>query len=602
MSRTRSLFFALAALMLGSSVQAQQSIVAPSRSIDWRGAGVPGGIPSRTTICTTLSPGATASQINSAIQTCPAGQVVFLSAGTYNLSSGITFGDKSNVTLRGAGPNKTLLVFSNTVSCGGLESLICVPNGHLNHVQSVGNLANWTAGYAKGATSITLSSTANLKVGTLLFLDQANDSNTDNRGVWVCEADNVCSDEGGTAGRSGRAQWQTVVVTSISGSTVGISPGLYMPNWRASQSPQAWWSNDTPISGVGIESLKIDASGETSHRSAVTFYNAYGSWVRNIFVYKSRRSHVLLHQASHVTIRDSYFYDAQTHASQSYGIETAEGSSDFLIENNIMHKITSPFQGTGNTGGVVAYNYTFNDEYTVSLSWMQPSNANHASGVTFTLAEGNEGTGFQADGIHGTQHFLTGFRNYWHGTEPGKTAQTNPVYDYAFNRYFNFVGNVLGEPGYHTTYEAQSSRAIWNLGDGPGSGIADDPLVAATILRWGNYDVATGTARFATSEVPSGLSQFANPVPANQSLPASFYLPGRPSWWGSVPWPAIGPDVTGGDVANLGGHVFKIPARLCYESTAKSGAMLTNFNADACYGNTSTPPPPAAPSNLRIVR
>ena len=602
MSRLRS-FLVVSACLLGAApvAYAQQTIVSPSRSIDWSTAGVPGGVPNRTTICASLTPGASAAQINSAIQTCPANQVVFLAAGTYNLSGGITFGDRSNVSLRGAGPDKTFLVFTSDTSCGGLGSLICVPNGNLNHVQSVGNSANWTGGFAKGTTSITLSSTANMVVGMLLNLDQANDSNTDNGGIWVCEADNVCSDEGGTAGRSGRAQWQTVRVTSISGTTVGISPGLYMPNWRASQSPQAWWSNDVPITGAGIEDLKVDASLQTSHRSAITFYNAYGSWVRNVFVYKSRRSHVLLHQASHITIRDSYFYDAQTHASQSYGIETAEGSSDFLIENNIMHKITSPFQGTGNTGGVVAYNYTFNDEYTVSLSWMQPSNANHAAGVTFTLAEGNEGTGFQADGIHGTQHFLTGFRNYWHGTEPGKSAQTNPVYAYAFNRYFNFVGNVMGEPGYHNTYEANSSRAIWNLGDGPGSGIADDPLVAATILRWGNYDVVTATSRFDASEVPSGLSQYANAVPPNQTLPASFYLPGKPVWWGSTAWPAIGPDVVGGNVPNLGGHVFKIPARTCYENTAKSGAMLTSFNANNCYGVTSVPPP-TAPTSLRIIR
>jgi hypothetical protein len=580
---------------------AQQNIIAPSRSINWTGAGVPGGIPARSTVCATLSPGATASQINTAIQNCPSGQVVFLSAGTYSLSSGINFNDKSNVTLRGAGPDKTILRFTNTVSCGGLESLVCFPNDDLNHVESVRNLANWTGGYAQGATTITLSTTANLKVGTLVNLDQMNDSNTDNKQVWVCEADNVCSDEGGTAGRTGRAQWQTVRVTGISGNTVTITPGLYMPNWRSSQSPQAWWSNDTPITGSGIEGVKIDASGEGSHRSAVTFYNAYGCWARNIFVYKSRRSHVLMHQASHITVRDSYFYDAQTHASQSYGIEAAEGSSDFLIENNIAHHITVPFQYTGNTGGVVAYNYTFDDYYDVSTNWMQPSAGHHASGVTYNLQEGNEGTGFQADGIHGTQHFNTAFRNYYHGVEPGKSAQTNPVYLYAFNRYMNFVGNVLGESGYHTTYEAQTSKAIWNLGDGPGSGIADDPLVASTLLRWGNYDTATGSVSFKTSEVPSGLSAYANPVPS-QSLPASFYLSGKPSWWGSMPWPAIGPDVSGGDVANLGGHVYKIPARRCYESTAKSGVMLTAFNADKCYGAATSTQPPAAPSNVRIIR
>src|SRR5262245_28147457 len=87
-----------------AEARAQQTIVAPSRSIDWSKAGVTGGIPSRTTICATLNPGATAAQITSAIAVCPAGQVVKLNQGTYNLEDGIRFNGRNNVTLRGAGP------------------------------------------------------------------------------------------------------------------------------------------------------------------------------------------------------------------------------------------------------------------------------------------------------------------------------------------------------------------------------------------------------------------------------------------------------------------------------------------------------------------
>src|SRR3954464_2448466 len=64
---------------------AAQSPISSSRRIDWSAAGVPGGIPARTTVCATFNPGATAAQINSAIAACPAGQVVLLNAGTYNL-------------------------------------------------------------------------------------------------------------------------------------------------------------------------------------------------------------------------------------------------------------------------------------------------------------------------------------------------------------------------------------------------------------------------------------------------------------------------------------------------------------------------------------
>ena len=64
-------------------------------------------------VCATLNPGATATQINAAITACPSGQVVSLAAGTYSISDdGVVM--KSGVTLRGAGADKTLLVFSTT--------------------------------------------------------------------------------------------------------------------------------------------------------------------------------------------------------------------------------------------------------------------------------------------------------------------------------------------------------------------------------------------------------------------------------------------------------------------------------------------------------
>jgi hypothetical protein len=108
------------------------------------------------------------------------------------------------------------------------------------------------------------------------------------------------------------------------------------------------------------------------------------------------------------------------------------------------------------------------------------------------------------------------------------------------------------------------------------------------------------------SEVPSGIT-YGNPVPPDQTPPASFYLPGQPGWWatpwGTPKWPAIGPDVTGGNVTAVGGHVDKIPAELCYEHMSDDPAYAANtiksFNANSCYASGGTPP--SAPTNLRIT-
>src|SRR3989475_12627466 len=175
------LFFPILLLMVPcvAHAQAWSGIIDPSRAIDWSNVGIPGGIPNRTTVCATLNPGATSAQINSAIASCPAGQVAFLTAGTYNISGGITFNGQSNVTLRGAGPDKTFLVFSGSNGCGGFGADIFVinptgdgPGGFL----PAGNTANWTAGYAQGTTPITPGHVHGLSAGSIILLDQLDDT------------------------------------------------------------------------------------------------------------------------------------------------------------------------------------------------------------------------------------------------------------------------------------------------------------------------------------------------------------------------------------------------------------------------------------------
>src|SRR3989442_13847604 len=99
-------------------------------------------------------------------------------------------------------------------------------------------------------------------------------------------------------------------------------------------------------------------------------------------------------------------------------------------------------------------------------------------------------------------------------------------------------------------------------------------------MRWGNYDTVSARSRFDAAEVPSGLTNFSSAVPASQVLPPSFYLSGKPSWWGTMPWPAIGPDVAGGDISGSPGHPHTIPARRCLEGRSNDppyGARKAGF-------------------------
>jgi hypothetical protein len=603
MRRTTTFLVCLTLIASAAAVEAQ-TIISPSRTTNWTQAGVSGGIPARTTVCATLSPGATASQINNAIASCPAGQTVRLNAGTYNLSGQVTFGTKSNVTLRGAGADQTILRFSSGSGCSGLASTICIRSDYVDN-DSPQNSTTWTAGYAVGTTQITVGSTANMQVGDILILDQTNDG-SDSGGIFVC-SNTSCTDEGGNSpGRSNRGQQQLVKVVALSGNQVTITPGLRMPNWRASQNPGVFWNgNAAVVTGVGVENLTVDVTN-ASGQNGIVFMHVSDSWARGVRTINPDRNHYWLWQSMRITIRDSYLYGGQSAHSTSYGVEDFS-TGDNLVENNIFQHVTAPLSHNGsNTGSVFGYNFAIDDNYTGgggSPGWMIPGVMFHEVGISHLLHEGNDGLGALHDDIHGTTHFNTLFRNHFYGdiwNNPPKTSNTAVMNIASYGRYFNIVGNVLGRTGYYTTYESnlsENSKAIFALGWSPMGGVPNDPQTKATMFRWGNYDTVNGASRFVAAEVPSGLSQYANPVPPSQALPASLYLSSKPAFFGSVPWPAIGPDITGG--TDTGGKAFRIPARRCYDTTSKTNGIL-NFNADNCYAGSGGSAP-AAPTNLRIT-
>jgi hypothetical protein len=584
-------------------------ILDPSRAIDWTHAGVVGGIPTRTTACATLNPGTTAAQINSAIQACPVGQVVMLDAGTYNISdSGIVM--KTGVTLRGAGADQTLLVFTATTYCNNQNACICFAGsnewgGDTRALAGGSNYANWTGGYAQWSNQITLADvgSAGIAVGQYIHLDQANDT-TVGPNFFVCDNTTApCSLEGGNGGRTIndvlRSQVQIVKVIAVSGSTYTIDPPLYSPNWRASQSPAVWWAS-TLLQNAGVEDLSIDATNSKGMTN-VSMVNAANDWVKGVRLVRTcqcQRDLVQLMDAVHCTIESNYLYGTQG-TSVNYGIESYV-ASDNLVDNNIIQHVVAPMMVQPALGSVYAYNFAINDTYydsgytTNPLHWMIGMVDQHNAGVEYNLYEGNIGPGIGCDVIHGNQLANTLFRNYLLGSDPSRIDSTDAVNLASYNRYHNIVGNVLGTPGYTTTYEAASgpgqAATVFNLGGGDSEGtvtIPDDPMVAATLLRWGNFDVATNAVHFTAAEVPSGITPYGNAVPASQTLPPSFYLASKPSFWpASKPWPPIGSDVTGGNVAGLSGHVYSNPAKDCFASmggpTDGSGAVLT-FSAASCY-------------------
>jgi hypothetical protein len=619
-------------------------VLDPSRAIDWSLAGATISTTRAqcvTSQCNTVSSGTTvtAVSINAALASAPANTYVLVPAGTYTISAGLVFNNISNVTLRGAGSNSTFLVFtSGSATCGGGNHDICAESSDVNYWGGPSNTATWSGTngvsgtYSRGATSIVLSSKTNLKVGNPIILDQIDDQ-SDNGALYVgCEiydGSTPCySGSSPTGYERGvgalatiRGQQQIVNVTSISGSgpyTIGITPGIYASNWRTSQSPGAWWATG-PVIGDAVENISLD---HTNGGDGITFFNCTGCWVKGVRSVRATATgtgyyHVAFLICNHCTARDSYFFG---YAGDSYMLPSFI-ASDLLIENNITQEPAGIIFNSDCEGCVSTYNFSVNP-VTNSDNWFSQSQYYHGIAI-FTIQEGNIGGGLYADSFHGTHVLDTQFRNRWDGREQNNGSPNNSgTIALRYNpgtRYQNSIGNILGTPAYHSVYESTptsflsayvSTSTVGVYPETYGSCTSNcapyDPLTQSTSMFWGNWDNVSNAIRWcgnssdpgwsttcgSTSQVPTGLSSYSNPVPSSTSLPPSFVYASTPSWWPSgKAWPPIGPDVTGGNVGQCSGGVYDSS-----EATASSqctggtlspvgGGLVTSIPAMDCYFN-----------------
>ena len=548
----------------GAAGAPASGIIPDGRRIDWSNVGVPGGIPDRTTICTTIDASvygngttdATAA-INTAIQNCPPDQVVYLPSGSYLLASPIDFEGKSRVTLRGAGPSSTILLPQSTTAITSGQAGLSAERPILS-------------GSTKGSTSIVVEDASGVQPGTMLDVFQANDPDL----YWS---------RGGTTDRTG----QFVMITDVQGTTLTFEDPLV---WDFALNPRFKYHLTPVMSFSGVENLSITADA-TYAGSMIQFWNTYASWIRHVeTAWGNGNEHIFLYGCLRNEVRDSYIHDTYS-TTDGYGILTVKSSSDrggctgLLVENNIFSGFFQSIILETEVGSVVAYNYSRNARYTGWPDYQVPDfNANHGEHGMMLLFEGNVAVGFQNDGYHGSTSHITLFRNWLSGqhVDAQRTGNIKTVDLTRYSRYHNVVGNVLGYDGWPQSigeYEMTGQPGyteqpvIYRLGypnmgnngysttnppsDADQGGL--DPRVAETLLRHGNYDYETQSIVW-------------DPTIADQALPVSLYRSARPTWWGASAWPPIGPDLTP--------MVSPLPAQACYDAL-QSG----EFNPEQCYGN-----------------
>jgi hypothetical protein len=555
-----------------------------NRRIDWTFSGVPGGIPNRTTICATFNPGATAAAINTAIAACSNG-VIFLNAGTYTAAAlgGQINMATSNVTLRGAGANQTILTGGTTILMG-LSCCITTLNVAI------------TGGASKNSTTFTVASATGLAIGTMIDIDREDDTN-----LIV----NTGSQAGGT-----RNLVQVNMITGISGTTITVRNPLHYDFTTGTPKIRDYFPGGGYTQLSGVENIKMDF--QTTSTATLFVQGCDRCWVKGVELANDNTYNTTICcGALNFEIRNSFIHDGGSGPNNSgirlYGNYIYGGVSNFRVENNISNKVFPVVEINQSAGGgVVLYNYNYgtNQQGGIYLvTWAFDND--HGPFNIENLFEGNIGELIGADGFYGGSGLTTFARNYATGVNPnGTSIKGSPIVLKRLQYFYNMVGNVFGStamaPTSYQTGCGTGSIYEWgypNIGncdlanetpDAPFAppGGYPDPKVTASLMRWGNYDYFNASTQFNNSEIPTTDPTFPVSIPPGHTIPNSYVYTSRPTWWptsgpaAGIPWPPIGPDVTGGN-GDTSGHVNKIPAQVCWESQN----LLTGgtFNPATCY-------------------
>jgi hypothetical protein len=590
------LAFTLYALPACSQIGAQ--LFPADRVIDWSQAGA-GEIPSRPEICARLTASASLQQINAALRNCPPGETVFLDPGTYAVPGTIEI--PSDVTLRGAGADRTILNATGTshgyVVRMGSGSVPFYPIRILSAASA-------------GATEITLANASGVKSGQFLAIAEENDPAF----VTANGSQGNCGWCDGWTKDGSLARGQIVEVVAVEGNTVRIAPALYSAYAR---SPIAVPFRMAALH-AGVENLQVYANN-TGYDASFGMSLCAWCWIRGVESNYSDGDFVEVLWGFHDEVRDSYFSNAFVHKPGEHdtGLHIAYKTSASRMENNIVERGRVSFPlGWGEAGNVYAYNFTTAEFIADAPNAVIGGFRYHGAHAQFDLIEGNVTAGIDMDAVWGSSSHLTAYRNWLLGTNRvcaplyGRATvvcaasahwgfqEARAIQLSCLGTHSNFAANLLGSApmqslvGYgeklaqFPSIEFPSVRSEdhaaygWSFGysdfgeNGSGNGCFPSMIpyhASATDLLLGNFNNIDRSLHGA-----EGLPRV---------LPASLYLSARPSWWKHLPFPAIGPDVHGGD--GPGGHSYGNPAERCYRTVmgGEDGGPGSpyRFNAGACY-------------------
>ena len=389
-----------------------------------------------------------------------------------------------------------------------------------------------------------------------------------------------------TAQNQSRPVGQAMEIASISGNTVTFTSPFhwtFRTNHAARLARLGNGTNLQPaVKYVGVERLTAQHGFGGDGWGNIYFSGTAYCWAKNVeSASQVAGGSIVIAGGFRNEIRDSYLHSAQdpNPGGAGYGFEVETYASDNLLENNIAWSFNKVIAMRSSGGGnVIGYNY-FEDGYGQGYPTIVEVgiNGSHMIGSHMELFEGNQGFNFDSDSYWGTQFDIVAFRNHLTTLRrnlPGNLASLidesnrRAVGLTSYQRNYSFVGNVLGYPNgylqnpaigdpYPSTFSPQPAASawqyewvgpwdnayLWQIGyDGSGYnctngwGKTPDATAVTTTLRDGNFDYLTHQVHW-HGVGGTGVGQ--TTPPAASTLPNSLYLTGKPSFFGSNPWPWV---------------------------------------------------------------
>lgn len=349
------------------------------------------------------------------------------------------------------------------------------------------------------------------------------------------------------------------------------------------------------LSQAGIENITLSRAGNGT--GPLTFQFCANCWARNVEAsYWIGGTNV--EYSARVQLTGSFFHhcvDCQNNGNE-YPVGIDAGSTEVLVDNNIMLFGGKGMVGRASTANVVAYNYgdkTFYQQSGIGDWFLDMDiNGSHEGGTHHFLFEGNWTAQCDGDQTHGPAAYHTFFRNDCNGYRTNFDDPSNPslhVSDAAntcfggaaaggagnpvtcgrlratgpmsYNYWYAYVGNVLGNsntttgngwiysartPGNRGTgsVHPMTDKALWQSG-----WTGQDPATCCEYVSDPNLD-GTNATQFLFQNcnydyVNAGVIDCA--VGFNHTLPNSLYLSAQPSYFGAsgatctYPWPWVTP-------------------------------------------------------------